>query len=230
MMQSEVKSPSGMDWLDEIQKKYGAITPEQKAIAEKKHEEHCKQQKAKDYGIQISQLRSAWDAPARHLALQEPKRTNEWGTKLTLLESKIGTGFTVALVGVRGNGKTQIAVQLMIAVTEKLKSAKFCTAAKFFMAIKASYRKDSDNTEFEVLREYRRPALLVIDEIGKRSDSGWENTLLFELLNDRYNDMTDTVLIDNRPKSDFVAAIGASLASRMSESGGIIECNWESFR
>lgn len=219
-----------MGWLEEMTKKFEAMTPDEKLAMQKEHEEHNRQEKARESRIEISKLRSDWDAPARHLALKQPRIDNEWATKLALLESKIGSGFTVALVGVRGNGKTQMAVQLMVAATEQLKSAKFCTAAKFFMAIKASYRKDSQDTEFEVLRDYRSPALLVIDEIGKRSDSGWENSLLFELLNDRYNDMTDTVLIDNRPKADFVSAIGASLASRMSESGGIIECNWESFR
>lgn len=212
-------------WVKKMEDKYANRTPEEKRADELRRERDA----ANDHARQVDSLRSETCAPRRHLACAID-RSGEWGEKLSALEKKIGTGFTVALVGVRGNGKTQMAVELMKDATNKLRSAKFCTSTQFFMKIKASYHRESEDTEAEVIGEYRTPKLLVIDEIGKRSDSNWENTLLFELLNRRYNDMTDTLLIDNRPKSDFVAAIGPSLASRMAESGGIIECNWESFR
>jgi DNA replication protein DnaC len=177
----------------------------------------------------VQELHDAMNAPKRHLDCK-PKLDGEWGKKLALLTTKIGTGFTVALVGTRGNGKTQMAIQLMLDATSHLLPCRFCTAAEFFMEIKATYRKDSEQSEQDVIKKYRRFKLLAIDEIGKRSDSEWENTLLFELLNKRYNDLTDTVLIDNRAKGEFIAAIGPSLASRIDESGGIIECDWPSFR
>jgi len=54
--------------------------------------------------------------------------------------------------------------------------------------------------------------------------------MLFELLNRRYNDLKDTILIANKSKAEFQDYIGPSLASRMNETGGIVECNWPSFR
>lgn len=211
--------------FERIMQRLQSMTPEEKQRLEDQRTEAAKQ----DHYRKIANLRSDMNAPSRHLKCQ-PSLDGEWGKKLTYLTNCLGTGFTIALVGTRGTGKTQMAVQLMLAATKKLSSARFCTAAEFFMEIKAAYRRDSELTEQCVLERYRKPRLLVIDEVGKRSESEWETTLLFELLNKRYGDMTDTLIIDNRTQAEFQAAIGPSLASRISESGGIIDFNWPTFR
>lgn len=188
-------------------------------------------QKRKDneHSAKVATFRANWNAPKRH-EQSTPNFSGEWGAAYSQLKAKLGTGSTIALVGTRGSGKTQLAVELMKATTANLKRAYFTTATGFFMELKATYRKEASKTEGDVLNTFQSFQLLVIDEIGKRSESEWENNLLFELLNRRYNAMKDTVLIDNRSKADFIAAIGESLASRMNEGGGIKECNWPSFR
>lgn len=177
----------------------------------------------------VAVLRGAWNAPKRQSECKVSTE-GEWGDKLDILSPKVGSGMIVAFTGNRGNGKTQLAVELMRLATSKLVSSYFLTATEFFMLVKSTYRKDSGENEFQVIQKLRRHGLLVIDEIGKRGETEWENNLLFELVNKRYGDVTDTILIDNRPKSDFVATIGPSLASRINETGGIVECNWPSFR
>lgn len=179
--------------------------------------------------IKIASLRTNWNAPARHASAQVC-HDGEWGQTFELFRKRLNTGALMALTGTRGSGKTQLAVELMRYTTNQLKTARFTSAIGFFMQIKATYRKDATQTEADVLQDFTKPSLLVIDEVGKRSDSEWENNLLFELLNRRYNAIKDTVLIDNRTKAEFIAAIGESLASRMMEGGGIKECNWKSFR
>jgi DNA replication protein DnaC len=179
----------------------------------------------------ISAIRSSWNAPKRH-ATRAEFGAGRWLEQLCSVKTMLGKGggLIIALVGGRGNGKTQMAVELMKWYTEDLKSATFTTAVEFFMAIKATYKAQSLTGEVEIMERFRKPKLLVIDEIGKRGQTEWENTLLFELLNSRYNDMLDSVLIDNRSKEEFIDMIGPSLASRMNEGGGIIECTWPSFR
>lgn len=213
--------------LERMRKLIAARTPEQNAAVEQKakeFEEFSRRSK-------IQEKREGWNAPRRHASFQ-PTQEGAWGVELLKLKAMLepSTGRILALVGGRGNGKTQLAVELMKARTAALKTALFSSAVEFFIKIKSTYRKDSDTDEMEVLREFQKPSLLVIDEIGKRGGSEWENTMLFELLNRRYNDMTDTILIDNRTKTEFAETIGPSLASRMNEGGGIIECTWGSFR
>jgi len=211
--------------LDRMKQSLENMTPDERADKDRRRLESENRRRL----AVVDGLRHEMNAPQRQL-ICICRREGPWAEKLAVLESKLGSGFTVGIVGKRGRGKTQMAVELMRCATDKRMSARFLTAVEFFMEIKASYRRESLDTELDIIRRYRRPRLLVIDEIGKRSESDWENSLLFELLNKRYNDMTDTVLIDNRPQKDFCEAIGTSLASRIDESGGLIDCQWESFR
>jgi DNA replication protein DnaC len=152
-----------------------------------------------------------------------------WITTLTNVSMKRGSGFLVALVGIRGNGKTQMGVELIRANAESGVKSRFCSAMEFFMEIKAGYRNDS-KAEKEVIADFCRPSLLVIDEIGQRSESDWENRLLFEMINRRYNDLKDTLLISNQDETQIKQALGPSIVSRINETGGLIPCTWESFR
>jgi len=211
--------------LEKLKVRLRALPPEQ---AERRQREALAAAE-RERQRRIAALRQSSEAPLRHMGT-DPVLPPEVLTKLTTLKSLVGTGMLVALVGVRGNGKTQVAVEVIRFVTGQERSALFTTAMAFFVAVKDSFRRDSTITESRVLAKYRAPSLLVIDEIGKRSENDWENNLLFEVINSRYNDRKDTIVIDNRDPADFEAAIGPSLVSRMIGAGGIMECNWESVR
>jgi DNA replication protein DnaC len=177
---------------------------------------------------QISALLDHANVPKRQRGTQA-RQAPGWSTTLTNVSMKRGSGFLVALVGIRGNGKTQMGVELIRANAESGVKSRFCSAMEFFMEIKAGYRNDS-KAEKDVIADFCRPALLVLDEIGQRSESDWENRLLFEMINRRYNDMKDTLLISNQDETQIKAALGPSIISRINETGGLIRCEWESFR
>jgi hypothetical protein len=187
-------------------------------------------QKESEYrATKINALRTHWNAPKRQVANRSLDKSGRWGEKLNTVLSRLGSGFMIGLVNVRGAGKTQIGVEAMLQVTSNLKTARYCTATDFFVAIKASF-KDKTETEASVIAEYRKPSLLVVDEVSKRGQTDWEDRLLFDLLDKRYQDMKDTILIANVTVGEFEAAVGPSLASRIKETGGVINCDWESFR
>ena len=174
-------------------------------------------------------LRRDWNAPERHLR-STVDRKGVWGEKLAGIENKLGTGFVYGLIGTRGNGKTQLAVEVMRTATERLMSAYYETAVMIFSRLKATFRPDATETEIKVIEQLRSHKLLVIDEIGKRGESAWENNLLFGLVDKRYNDMTDTILIANLEPAQFTECVGESLSSRMNETGGLIIADWASRR
>lgn len=178
----------------------------------------------------ISTLQSRWNAPERQLRAVQLNPGGKWGETLRWVEDQIGHGCLVGLTGTRGNGKTQIAVEAMRFATQNLRRAYYDTATGFFLRLKATFNRDSRLTEADVLDQFRVPQLLVLDELGKRSENDWENRVLFELLDRRYRDNADTILISNQDRNGFMEAVGASIASRMLETGGIIECRWPSFR
>ena len=151
-----------------------------------------------------------------------------WDLKLIELKVKLDTGFLVALIGLRGCGKSQLAVELIRESCRHGSAALYTTAMDIFIDIRDAYKlQESERT---VLVRFQRPALLVIDEAQERGESAWEDRMLTALIDYRYSQMRDTVIISNLKREAFTASMGASVVSRMIETGGIIECNWPSFR
>lgn len=201
-----------------------------KAIPDAEAIKAAEDERARRHQNLVDNLRQHWAAPARHVARTSLDMSGEWGARLAKIQSTIGSGKTWAICGTRGNGKTQMAVEAMRHCTQMGIPARYVAATEFFAAIKATYRKDWSETEMNVIERYRRPRLLVIDEIGKRGDTDWENNLLFHLLDKRYQDMTDTIVLANLTAEEMAKSLGPSLSDRMSETGGLIECTWASRR
>lgn len=151
-----------------------------------------------------------------------------WLEKLAICRKQMGTGCLLALVGLRGNGKTQMAVELIREACLK-RNARYATAMDFFMDVKAAYREDGAD-ERSVIDRFVQPDLLVLDEAHERGNTDWEGRLLTYLMDQRYGKCKDTVLIANMSREAFVESVGPSIASRMSETGGVVECDWGSFR
>jgi len=140
-------------------------------------------------------------------------------------------GSTCAIIGLRGTGKTQLATYCAYQLLQNIdRTIRYCTAMDFLVDIKSTFGHRDGPTESSVIAEYAKPSFLVIDEFDKRSETDWENNLLFYLLDRRYRSMKDTLLISNHGPRNFATSIGDSLVSRMNETGSIYTCDWESFR
>lgn len=153
----------------------------------------------------------------------------EWMKVRDQVCGRLGSGFLLALVGPRGPGKTQIGEQLVLAASAIERTSLYTRALTFFMEIKATYNADN-LSELGVIKRYRQPHLLVIDEMQDRSDTRWENLVLSHVIDLRYGDMMDTLLLANLEPQALQDSLGLSICERLRETGGIIECNWPSFR
>ena len=164
----------------------------------------------------------------------------------------------IALLGSRGTGKTQMAVALIrfmarhkveasVKPAHKLERwaweyhcekkplvtgfALYSNTMDFFLRLRESYQSESQEHEDKVLAEYIRPSLLILDEAHDRRGSDWENQMFTYLIDRRYQLASkQTIFIANQNKKDFEDNIGCSIADRLQECGGIVQCNWNSFR
>lgn len=169
---------------------------------------------------------------------QIPKRHNrdieatgsKWDEKFSTLKGRLGSGFLHALAGTQGTGKTQMGACLIRAAALKLWSCRFSTAMDFFIELKGTFDDDSKITEAQAIARFTKPKLLVLDEMDERSESAWENRLIFYMVNKRYNEEKDTLLISRRDKDVFLSSLGESIQSRMQETGSVMVCDWQSFR
>lgn len=192
-------------------------------------QEQIDQRESEDRSGRIEALKFKMNIPLRHRKL-EKFENDQWNARLEQITKRIGNGFLLALIGQRGTGKTQMAVELIERAVANARRAEYCLAMDFFLKVKATYSQDAAEDEGDVIRRYAAPKLLVIDEIQERAESQWEDRLMTHLINKRYNDVKDTLLISNLTKGEFVESVGSSVASRLVETGGICTCNWESFR
>ena len=133
-------------------------------------------------------------------------------------------------VGGRGPGKTQLAVCAMHRACLAGQSTRYVKALDFFAEVKAAYSSYVKEEERDVIKRFCSPTLLVIDGMEERGETSWEARMLSHLIDRRYDDLKDTILIANLKAEEFKKSIGTSAASRLHETGGIVPCEWASFR
>lgn len=146
---------------------------------------------------------------------------------LTSLFDKPGM---VALIGTRGTGKTWMGCGLVMTFCRHGRYALYRDAMDYFLDLKATYDDGAKLDQQQVEARYLKPELLVLDEVHERGDTAWEDRMLTRLINKRYADERSTVLISNQDERTFAERIGASIADRIHDGGGVIVCDWESLR
>lgn len=153
----------------------------------------------------------------------------EWGDTYRRLVPIVAGGGLVVLLGKRGTGKTQMAVDLLADVCAAGNRVRYLKAMDLFREIRNCYRKDGPS-EVETVDKLCKFAALVIDEAHERSDSDWENRTLTNIIDRRYDAKRSTVLVSNMTKQAFGEAVGPSIVSRIHETGEVVVCEWASFR
>jgi DNA replication protein DnaC len=188
---------------------------------------------------QIAKMSAALDglqesgAPLLHRKRSGIVFDGPWGENFNRLKSQLGNNLFACLVGKGGPGKTQMAVELMKASAAMNRRPLYTTAFNLFVRIKTTYRAKPGmdvDTESHILNSMRWPKFLVLDELGKRADTQWEGDFLCAIINTRYQDMKDTLLISNQDVGTLESSLGSSIMDRLNECGGVIDCNWPSFR
>lgn len=139
-------------------------------------------------------------------------------------------GVVAALLGPRGPGKTHMACGLVQEFCRAGRSAVYLHVMDYFQALKATYADKARADESAVERRYLRFELLVLDEIHERGETAWEDRTLTRLISKRYDDRLTTVLVSNQTRDEFAVRIGETIASRITDGGGVIACDWASLR
>lgn len=188
-----------------------------------------------EYGLQGVTAKQYWAAariPKRQADASlraEPEWMKAYTKCIETVLRKERRGSITVLIGNRGTGKTQIAVETIREGCIALYTARYARALDIFLEVRAAM-KSEHQTEIDAIRTYLDPEILVIDEMQERGETAFEDRLLVNILDKRYTSMLDTILIANQAPEQFITAVGASIADRIRETGGIIECTWESFR
>jgi len=171
------------------------------------------------------------ELPKRHKKFKPGDNSHEsWGKAYDKIKRLIDTGAIFAIIGTRGTGKTQIGACLIGHVAINLeRTVAYRKAFDVFLRIREAMKLSGDS-ERKAVSEFVKPYFLVIDAYEVRSESPFENRTLDHIIDRRYDSVHPTLIISNDTPESFTKSVGVSICDRISETGGIIEMNWESFR
>ena len=71
------------------------------------------------------------------------------------------------------------------------------------------------------MADFVKPALLVIDEVGRQYGTPAERSMFFDVVDKRYEAMRPTVLVSNLDTPNFREFLGPAILSRLCEGGGV---------
>ena len=134
-------------------------------------------------------------------------------------EDTMKTGRSLCILGRPGTGKTHLAAAMVRSVISRGFPAVYVREADIFRRIKETYMSRSVS-ERQAMADFVKPALLVIDEVGRQYGTPAERFMFFDVIDRRYENMKPTILISNLDKTHFRELLGLSLFSRLAEGGG----------
>jgi DNA replication protein DnaC len=145
---------------------------------------------------------------------------NEKSVELKRLCEEYKYDTNLILVGTVGVGKTHLACAI---IDKALDNKKSCYYVQYYRLA------DIKIKDAQLYKALLTVDVLVIDEYGVQ-DSVNKNNYLFEIINERYNNMVNTIIISNLTLQTFKDNIGEAAHSRLKENVMTQEAAWGDYR
>lgn len=139
-------------------------------------------------------------------------------------------GGVLVLHGRPGTGKTHLACAVAAAFLARNEQPLFMAVKAAVRHVKDTYRRDSERSETQAIRDLTTPALLILDEIGVQLGTEHEMQILFEVINERYAAARPSILISNLDDASLRAFLGDRLMDRVRDGGAVVAFDWDSYR
>lgn len=141
-------------------------------------------------------------------------------------------GRCALFVGEPGTGKNHVSIGI---ARELLNTGRyrvyFITTLRAIRRIKDTWGQGAKETEAQAIAALVSPDLLILDEVGVQFGSNTELTLLFDVLNDRYERRKPTIFLSNLTLDGVCEYLGDRVFSRIREDGGkYIPFEWADYR
>lgn len=146
-------------------------------------------------------------------------------------------GRSLIFCGTTGTGKSHLSCAIANYIIENHSienrgcTAVFMKVSKAIRKVKETYSRDSKMSEQEAINWFRTPDLLILDEVGVQFGTEAEKYILFEIINERYENMLPTILLSNLALKGIIEYVGERVVDRMKEGGGnVLIFDWKSHR
>lgn len=121
---------------------------------------------------------------------------------------------SLLFVGGTGTGKTHLAAAIANNLVEKSVQARFGTFQNHLDEIKKEFDQSGQK---HYLDDIKGVPMLVIDDLGKELKTDWTQSVLYDLINYRYEHMLPTVITTNLTVDELTNHCGGAVWSRLYE-------------
>lgn len=149
----------------------------------------------------------------------------------------LDSGRCMIFTGRTGTGKNHLACAIANGLLNQGHTVVIITVRDLISKVKATWSKNAEQTELQVMQLFVGVDLLVLDEIGVQFDSEAERLIMYDVINGRYAEMKPTIVISNFPVDSpdggpsIRKVIGDRCLDRLRESGGKqVIFDWDSYR
>lgn len=142
------------------------------------------------------------------------------------------TGRSALWIGSPGTGKTHLAIGVCLSLMDQNQIVLYTTVQRAIRRIRDTWSAETrTETESQAIKALAGCDLLVLDEVGVQAGSQSEQNLLFDVINERYNNRKPTLLLSNLTQAEVVGVLGERVIDRLREDGGkVITFDWQSAR
>lgn len=132
-----------------------------------------------------------------------------------LCEETVAKGYGIYLFGDKGTGKTHLTACMANDLISKLVPVLFTNLFEISKSIKSTFNRESNKTEQNLIEKFSSVEVLFFDDLGteiftKNSGDTWLQSLLFDIINKRYNNKKATIFSSNHSLNSLINDCGIS--------------------
>lgn len=140
-------------------------------------------------------------------------------------------GANLMFLGRPGTGKTHLAAAIGMHLLRNGRSVLFSTVQRAIRRVRDTWTDGARTSESAAVDVLTTPDLLILDEVGIQVGSEFEKTMLFDMLNERYERRRSVLLLSNLSTAQMRDYLGERIYDRLREDGGrIVLFGWDSYR
>lgn len=118
------------------------------------------------------------------------------------------------ICGGYGTGKTHLAASIANSMIDKGVPVLFDTYGGHLEKLKAEFNSNSTPKYLNLMRSVD---MLILDDVGKEKQTEWSQSMMFDILNHRYENMKPTIITSNFNSHELERYFGEACYSRLIE-------------